>query len=278
MRTTVIGAAAALFAGVAWAAEPAAYTLTVTTDRVVADVSAETAQAIGIPAETRTVTTVTFELTAADDGAYRLTFATASQQTLAAEATIPDVERVAALLPGRWVEIAPRTLAAGGIKRSPELTKDSEEVDYNLLAFMLFAPGGPLAAAWGDGSSSAVALSYGNAVVALVEARGEPLAAVEGQEGGGAEYSLAVSQRLNQQTKFSAMTGTATLEGVGRTVAAPDGLAAYARLELTGERKRVFTVFGKQHELVDSVSTSLALVRRGYELSPEDGGGEKPAP
>jgi len=278
MRKAIIGAAAAFLAAVTWAAEPVAYTLTVTTDRVVADVSAETAQAIGIPAETRTVTTVTFELTAVDDGAYRLTFATASQQTLAAEATIPDVERVAALLPGRWVEIAPRTLAAGGIKRSPELTKDSEEVDYNLIAFMLFAPGGPLTAAWGGGARSAVALSYGNGIVALEDARAELLAAFEGQEDRGPEYSLAVSQQFNQQTKFSAMTGTAALEGMGETVAAPDGLAAYGRLDLTGERKRVFTVFGKQHELVDSVSTSLALVRRGYELPPDDDGGEGQAP
>lgn len=268
MRNTLIiitGLLAASFA----AAAPIRYNLTVNTDRAIAAETAEVAAALGQPSETRTTTDLAFDLETLEGGAFRITFVTATQATLAGEQSIPDVERLGANLPGRWLEFAPRTLRDGGVSRSPDLKRESEEVDYNLLAFILIPPGGPLDSLWEGTYRGAAARLWGEGVNALGEAEAQPMEAFEGDTSGGWEYAATVRAELSQQTKFSTMIGSLALEGAGKTVTAEDDLPAYGRLALTGERRRTFTVFGKNHELADKVSTTYMLVREGTALPPE---------
>ncbi len=259
----ILGAWAAAAAA---AAAPVNYTLNVTSSREVDDASAEMAGAFGIPELTRTDTSVTFTLELLDGGAYKLTFVTAAQQTIAGETAVPDVEKLAGILPGRWLEFSPRTLATGGVKRGEGFVKDSEEVDYNLLAFMLFPPGGPLAAAWSDGPRSAVARVYGVSIVSTEKAEATPLPPFEGGPANLVEFQATLDQALSQSTNVSTMIGKASFEGAGAASPAPDGLTAYARLDLTGTLQRSFTIFGGVQNLSEHVSISLRLVREGYEL------------
>jgi len=252
----------------AWGAA-ANYTLEVSTTYEVAAATSGFAQAMGVPTTSRVDTTATFELAALDGGAWRLTFVTASQQTLTETAVIPDVEKVGSILPGKWLEFAPRTMAAGGIKRAPGFTKDSEEISYNLVVLMFFYPGGPRGDVWGDGARAGVARSYGVNVVSFEHAEGQPLAAFEGEEAAARDFSVVFEQELSQKTNISQMTGSASLEGVGAAVPAPDGLPAYARLDLAGTRDRAFVIGAKPHNLGESVSLSLRLVREGYKMPPE---------
>jgi hypothetical protein len=255
--------------GVATAAGAANYTLSVSTIYETDAASAEVARAFGIPGISRVDTTATFSLEPLDGGAYRLTFATASQQTLAGESVIPDVEKVAGLLPGRWLEFAPWSMREGGVKRAPALAKDSEEISYNLLGLMLFPPGGPLAGAWRDSARPAVARSYGMSIVSLEYAEAQPLPPFEGQEDPPVEFSVVFAQTLSQSTNFSEMTGKASFEGIGAAVAGAGGLPAYARLDLSGKRDRSFIIAGKQRDLGEHVSLALRLVREGQELPAE---------
>ena len=264
----IIVVGAALVAALA-AAEPITYSLTVSSSREVDAASAETAAAFGIPALTRVDTAATFTLEPVEGGGYRLTFVTASQQTLAGEATVPDVEKVGASLPGRWVEFSPKSLGAGGVKRSPELTKDSEEISYNLLAIMLMPPGGPMAAAWGGPVKAAVVRYYGVGIVSVETAEATPLPAFEGAPAGQLDFQVNFVQNLSQNTNVSTMTGGATFEGAGSALAAPDGLAAAARLDLTGSVHRAFTIFGGTQKLGESATIALRLVRAGSELPAE---------
>jgi len=259
----------AIIIAAAAAGHAANYTVELSTTYEVDEVTSEIAQAFGIPAVSRTETTATFSLEPLDGGAYRLTFTTASQQTLTGDAVVPNVERVGDLLAGRWLEFAPWTMREGGVKRAPELAKDSEEVSYNLLALMLFPPGGPLAELWRDGARAAVARSYGMKMVSLEVAEAQPLPAFEGEETAVVEFSVVFTQKLSQETNVSQMTGKASFEGVGAAVPADDGLSAYSRLDLTGKRERSFFIAGKQRDLADYVSTSIRLVREGYELPAE---------
>lgn len=255
--------------GVTAAAGAADYTLTVSTVYEIDAASEEVARAFGIPSISRVDTTATFSLELLDGGAYRLTFATANQQTVAGESVVPDVEKVAGLLPGRWLEFAPWSMREGGVKRAPALAKDSEEISYNLLALMLFPPGGPRAEVWRDGARPAVARSYGMNVVSLEKAEAQPLPPFEGQENPPVEFSVVFTQTLSQSTNFSEMTGTGSLEGVGAAVAGAEGLPAYARLDLSGKRDRSFLIAGKQRDIGEHVSLSLRLVREGQELPGE---------
>lgn len=258
--------ATALFAAVAAGAAPVNYAFDVSTTYAVDDASAEVAEAFGIPAVSRVDTSVTFSLEELDGGVFRLTFLTAAQQTTAGEAVVPDVEKVSDFLPGRWLEFAPWTLAEGGVKRAPAFVKDSEEISYNLLALMLFPPGGPKGDLWPDGACAAVARSYGMNVVSLEEAEAQPLPAFEGQEADGLEFSVTFGQKLSQDAKFITMTGRCSFEGVGAVAPAPDGLPACARLDVSGTRERAFIIRGEQRELCENISTSTRLVREGYKL------------
>ncbi len=261
---------ATLFAAaVAASAAPINYAINVVATYEVDEASAEIANAFGIPSISRTDTSATFSLEELDGGAYRLTFLTASQQTLAGGAVIPDVEKVAGFLPGRWLEFAPWTLAEGGVKRAPDFVKDSEEISYNLLALMLFPPGGPKADLWRGGARAAVARSYGMSIVSMEAAEGQPLPAFEGEESEQVEFSVVFNQKLSQDTKFSAMTGRCAYEGAAAAVPAPDGLPAYARLDVAGTRDRSFIIAGKQRDLAEHIATSIKLVREGYELPAE---------
>lgn len=228
--------------------------------------TAEVAQAFGIPALSRTDTSASFSLEPLDSGVYRFTFLTANQQTITGDVVVPNVEKVGELLGGRWLEFAPWTMKEGGVKRSPDLTKDSEEISYNLLALMLFPPGGPKGELWRDGARAAVARSYGMKMVSMEAADAQPLPAFEGEETDVVEFSVVFNQKLSQDTNVSQMTGKASFEGVGAAVPAADGLPAYSRLDLTGKRERSFFIAGKQRELADYVSTSLRIAREGYEL------------
>jgi hypothetical protein len=258
---------AALLAAAATApAMPVNYTVSVVATHEIDGASAEVANAFGIPSLSRTETSATFSLEELDGGVYRLTFVTASQQTLAGDAVIPNVEKVAEFLPGRWLEFAPWTLAEGGVKRAPAFVKDSEEISYNLLALMLFPPGGPKAELWRDGARAAVARSYGMSVVSMEAAEAQPLPAFEGEEGERVEFSVVFNQKLSQDTKFSTMTGRCSFEGAGAAVPAPDGLPAYARLDVAGTRERSFVIAGKQRDLGEHIATSIKLVREGYEV------------
>ncbi len=261
---------ATLFAAAgAASAAPINYAVNVVATYEVDEASAEIANAFGVPSISRTDTSATFSLEELDGGVYRLTFLTASQQTLAGDAVIPDVEKVADFLPGRWLEFAPWTLAEGGVKRAPDFVKDSEEISYNLLALMLFPPGGPKADLWRGGARAAVARSYGMNVVSMEAAEGQPLPAFEGEESEQVEFSVVFNQKLSQDTKFSAMTGRCTYEGAAAAVPAPDGLPAYARLDVAGTRERSFIIAGKQRDLAEHIATSIKLVREGYELPAE---------
>jgi hypothetical protein len=258
---------AAAFAAVTAAqGAPVNYAVDVVATREVDAASAEVAQAFGIPSISRTETSATFSLEELDGGVYRLTFLTATQKTLAGEAVIPDVEKVADFLPGRWLEFAPWTLAKGGVKRAPAFVKDSEEISYNLLALMLFPPGGPKADLWRDGARAAVARSYGVNVVSMEQAEAEPLPAFEGETAAEVDFYVSFEQKLTQDTHFSTMTGRCSFEGAGAAVPAEDGLPAYARLDLTGTRERAFTIRGERRDLGEHVSTSLRLMREGCEL------------
>jgi len=266
-----VGTLAAAASGQPWN-----YTLSVVTTREVAAGAAETGAAFGIPALSRTETTLTFTLAPADDGAYRITFVTARQQTITGETVIPDVEKVATLLPGRWLELAPRTMAEGGVRRSPEFVKDSEELSYNFLAIMLFPPGGPAAALWGGDVVAAVARSYGVGVVSFETAKAVPLPPFEGEAAPGLQYQVTFEQKLSQNTGVSTMTGAASLEGVGESVVGEDGVASCARLDLAGDMERSFVIFGGQQNLMDHVAVSLRLCREGSVFPPAwntDGGG-----
>lgn len=262
-------AAALLAAAAAASAAPVNYVLSVVATHEVDGASAEVASAFGIPSLSRTETSATFSLEELDGGVYRLTFVTANQQTLAGDAVIPDVEKVAGFLPGRWLEFAPWTLAEGGVKRAPAFVKDSEEISYNLLALMFFAPGGPKADLWRDGARAAVARSFGMSVVSMEAAEAQPLPAFEGEEGEQVEFSVVFNQKLSQDTNYSAMTGRSSYEGAGAAVPAPDGLPAYARLDVAGTRERSFIIAGKQRDLGEHVAASMKLVREGYELPAE---------
>jgi hypothetical protein len=261
--------AALLAAAAAACAAPVNYTVSIVATHEVDGASAEVANAFGIPSVSRTETSATFSLEELDGGVYRLTFVTASQQTLAGEAVVPDVEKVAGLLPGKWLEFAPWTLAEGGVKRAPEFVKDSEEISYNLLALMLFPAGGPKAELWRDGARASVARSYGVSVVSMETAEAQPLPAFEGEEGKQFEFSVLFTQKLSQDTKFSSMTGRGSFEGAGAAVPDGDGLPAYARLDIAGTRERAFVIAGKQRDLKDHIATSIKLVREGYELPAE---------
>jgi hypothetical protein len=258
-----------LAAAAAASAAPINYAVNVVATHEIDEASAEVANAFGIPSISRTDTSATFSLEELDGGVYRLTFLTASQQTLAGDAVIPDVEKVADFLPGRWLEFAPWTLAEGGVKRAPDFVKDSEEISYNLLALMLFPPGGPKADLWRGGARAAVARSYGMSVISMEAAEAQPLPAFEGEESEQVEFSVAYNQKLNQDTKFSVMTGRCAYEGVAAAVPAPDGLPAYARLDVAGTRDRSFIIGGKQRDLAEHIATSIKLVREGYELPAE---------
>jgi hypothetical protein len=261
-------------AAAAWAA-PLNYAVDVVATHEIDGASAEVASAFGIPSMSRTDTSATFSLEELDGGVYRLTFLTASQQTLAGEAVIPDVEKVAGFLPGRWLEFAPWTLAEGGVRRAPAFIKDSEEISYNLLALMLFPPGGPKADLWRGGARAAVARSYGTSVVSMEAAEAQPLPAFEGEEGEQVEFSVVFNQKLSQDTNYSAMTGRCSYEGAGATVPAPDGLPAYARLDVTGTRERSFIIGGKQRDLAEHIATSIKLVREGFDVPAEWTGAEE---
>ncbi|MEE8640961.1 MAG: hypothetical protein V3T41_11175 [bacterium] len=258
-----------LAAAAAASAAPINYAVNVVATHEVDEASAELANAFGIPSISRTDTSATFSLEEIDGGVYRLTFLTASQQTLAGDAVIPDVEKVADFLPGRWLEFAPWTLAEGGVKRAPDFVKDSEEISYNLLALMLFPPGGPKADLWRGGARAAVARSYGISVVSMEAAEAQLLPAFEGEESEQVEFSVAYNQKLSQDTSYSAMTGRCAYEGVAAAVPAPDGLPAYARLDIAGTRDRSFIIGGKQRDLAENIATSIKLVREGYELPAE---------
>ncbi|HUV86138.1 MAG TPA: hypothetical protein VMX79_03410 [bacterium] len=262
-------AAAVVAAAAAASAVPVNYAVSVVATHEIDGASAEVANAFGIPSLSRTETSATFSLEELDGGVYRLTFVTANQQTLAGDAVIPDVEKVAGFLPGRWLEFAPWTLAEGGVKRAPAFVKDSEEISYNLLALMLFPPGGPKADLWRDGARAAVARSYGTSVVSMEAAEAQPLPAFEGEEGAQVEFSVVFNQKLSQDTKFSTMTGRSSYEGAGAAVPAPDGLPAYARLDVAGTRERSFIIGGKQRDLGEHVATTMKLVREGYALPAE---------
>ncbi|MGD8718661.1 MAG: hypothetical protein PVH29_07550 [Candidatus Zixiibacteriota bacterium] len=265
MAKTLRWAVAVLWAtaAVGGAAE---YAATVSTTYEIDAASTEIAQAFGLPGVSRVDTTVTFSIEPLESGAYRLTFNTASQQTLTGESVVPNVERVGDILGGRWIEFSPWTLKDGGVKRAPNFAKDSEEISYNLLALMLFPAGGPLADEWRDGARAAVARSYGMKMVSMEMAEAQPLPAFEGEETDLLEYSVVCRQKLSQDTNVSQMTGTASFEGAGATVPAPDGLAAYGRLDISGKRDRSFVLAGKPRDLGDHVSISIRLVREGYEL------------
>ncbi len=256
---------AAFFVSAAGAA-PVNYAVDVSTTYEVDDASAEVAGAFGIPTTSRADTSATFSLEELSGGAYRLTFLTASQRTVAGEAVVPDVEKVADFLPGRWLEFAPWTMAEGGVKRAPAFVKDSEEISYNLLALMLFPPGGPKGDLWRDGARAAVARSYGLNVVSMESATAQPLPAFEGEGGDAVEFSVAFEQKLRQNTKFSAMTGRCSYEGAGAAASVADGLPAYARLDLAGKRERSFIIGGEPRDLGENVSISIRLVREGYGL------------
>lgn len=258
-----------LAAAAAASAAPINYAVNVVATHEIDEASAEVANAFGIPSISRTDTSATFSLEELDGGVYRLTFLTASQQTLAGDAVIPDVEKVADFLPGRWLEFAPWTLAEGGVKRAPDFVKDSEEISYNLLALMLFPPGGPKADLWRGGARAAVARSYGMSVISMEAAEAQPLAAFEGEESEQVEFSVAYNQKLSQDTSYSAMTGRCSYEGVAAVVPAPDGLPAYARLDVAGTRDRSYIIAGKQRDLAEHIGTSIKLVREGYELPAE---------
>lgn len=258
-----------LAAAAAASAAPINYAVNVVATHEIDEASAEVANAFGIPSISRTDTSATFSLEELDGGVYRLTFLTASQQTLAGDAVIPDVEKVADFLPGRWLEFAPWTLAEGGVKRAPDFVKDSEEISYNLLALMLFPPGGPKADLWRGGARAAVARSYGMSVISMEAAEAQPLPAFEGEESEQVEFSVAYNQKLSQDTSYSAMTGRCSYEGVAAVVPAPDGLPAYARLDVAGTRERSFIIGGKQRDLAEHIATSIKLVREGYELPAE---------
>ncbi len=261
-------------AGVAGAA-PFNYAIDVRSTYEVDEASSEAAQAFGIPALSRTETAATFSLEPLDDGVYRLTFLTAEQRTLAGDAVISGIENVGDFLPGRWLEFAPWTMREGGVKRAPAFVKDSEEISYNLLALMLFTPGGPLADLWRDGARAAVARSCGLNFVSLEVAEGQPLPAFEGDGPEQVAFSVVFEQELSQDTKLATMTGYASFEGAGAAVPASDGLPAYARLDLSGKRDRSFIITGKQRDLGDYVSISIRLGREGCELPPEWAMGEE---
>ncbi len=250
-------------------AAPMNYAVNVVATHEIDEASAELANAFGIPSISRTDTSATFSLEEIDGGVYRLTFLTASQQTLAGDAVIPDVEKVGDFLPGRWLEFAPWTLAEGGVKRAPDFVKDSEEISYNLLALMLFPPGGPKAALWRGGARAAAARSYGVSVISMEAAEAQPLPAFEGEESEQVEFSVVFNQKLSQDTSYSAMKGRCSYEGAGTVVPAPDGLPAYARLDVAGTRDRSYIIAGKQRDLAEHIGTSIKLVREGYELPAE---------
>jgi hypothetical protein len=256
-------------------AVPLNYGIDVSSTYEVDEASAEAAHAFGIPALSRTETAATFSLEPLDGGVYRLTFLTAEQRTLAGDAVIFGVEKVGDFLPGRWLEFAPWTMREGGVKRAPAFVKDSEEISYNLLALMLFTPGGPLADLWRDGARAAVARSCGLNLVSLEVAEGQPLPAFEGEESEQVAFTVAFEQQLTQDTKLASMTGRASFEGTGAAVPASDGLPAYARLDLSGKRNRSFVITGKQRDLGDYVSISIRLGREGYEVPPEWAAGEE---
>lgn len=246
-------------------AQPWDYTFTVVTTREVAASSAETAAAFGIPAVSRTETVVGFTLTPVGENAFRITFVTARQTTEAGGAAVPDVERVASLLPGRWLEIAPRAMAAGGVRRSPEFVRDSEEVNYNLLAIMLFPPGGPKVSVWGNGVVAAVARSFGVNVVSFEKAEAVRLPPFEGASTSALEFQVNLEQQLTQNTGVSKMTGSAAMEGAGEALTAADGLVTCARLSLAGEMDRSFIIFGGQQRISEHITQTLTLVRKGCE-------------
>ena len=266
VKKYALAVAAFVAAATGAGADAVNYAVDVSTTYEVDDATAEVARAFGIPALSRTDTSATFSLQPLDGGVYRLTFVTASQQTVTGDVVVPNVEKVGELLAGRWLEFAPWTMREGGVKRSPELARDSEEVSYNLLALMLFPPGGPLGELWRDGARAEVARSYGMKMVSLEFAEAQPLPAFEGEETDVVEFSVVFEQKLNQETNVSQMTGRASFEGAGAAVPAADGLPAYSRLDVTGSRERSFFIAGKQRDLAENVSTSIRLVREGYEL------------
>jgi hypothetical protein len=248
------------------AALPVNYDITVTSDRVVCEETADTARSFRMPESSKAVTECNVTVGPSEviaDG-YRITFNTFEQNLYMGETTFADEENLSKSLPGKWVEFTLAGLAAGELTRDPNLTIESGYLGYGLLAFMLLYEGGGDAA--GERIFSVIERTLPNGNVANATLCFEPADADIGEN-----FAVTVEQELTQDTGLSKMTGSAALSGTVKRVCGGDGLADCALAELAGTRERNFTIAGRDVVLKEEIKLTVDALREGS-LGPSEWG------
>lgn len=242
------------------------YDVTITCDKAVCEETVETARAFRMPETSKAVTTynITVGVSGTAAAGYRITFNAFGQNLYMGETVFADEENLSKSFPGKWIEFTVPGLAAGELTRDPNLTVESEYLDYGLLAFMLLYESGEGSA--GETVFSVVerALPNGNSAKSIVRSS---LA----ESGTGDAYNVSVDSELSQDTSLSKMMGSASLSGIVDKVVGADGIVDCARAELDGARERKFTIAGRDALLKEDVKLGIVILREGVEAPAEWG-------
>jgi hypothetical protein len=239
---------------------PANYDVTVTCDKTVREETVETALAFRMPETCKAVTTCNLTVGISENVAdgYRITFNAFGQNLYMGETVFADEENLSKSFPGKWIEFTVPGLAAGEFTRDPNLTVESEYLDYGLFAFMLLYESEEGSA--GETVFSVVerTLPNGNSAKSVVSSS-------PAESGAGDAYNVSVDSELSQDTSLSKMTGSASLSGIAERVVGADGRVDCARAELDGARERTFTIVGKDALLKEDVKLGIVILREGVE-------------
>lgn len=239
---------------------PANYDVTVTCDKAVCEETVETALAFRMPEMCKAVTVCNLTVGVSENVAdgYRVTFNSFGQNLYMGETVFADEENLSKSFPGKWVEFTLPGLAAGELARDPNLTVESEYVDYGLLAFMLLYGGEE--GSGGETVFSVVERTLPNGNFAKSVVRSSPA-----ENGAGEAYNVSVDSELSQDTGLSKMTGSASLSGIVERAIGADVMVDRALAELDGTRERTFTIAGKDALLKEDVKLGIVILREGVE-------------
>jgi hypothetical protein len=234
------------------------YDVTVTCDKAVCDETAETARAFRMPETSRAVTTCNITVGRSEtvaDG-YRITFNAFGQNLYIGETVFADEENLSKSLPGKWIEFTVSGLAAGELTRDPDLTVESEYLDYGLLGFMLLYESE-------EGSAGETVFSVVERILPNGNSAKSVVSIAPAESDTGETYNTLIDSGLSQDTGLSKMTGSSALSGTIRRTVGEDGLVDYARAELNGARERTFTIVGKDALLKEDIQLTVDVLREG---------------